>query len=280
MPKIKTFKKPSGNLHWYLLGFALLLVLLMLGIWEHQTKYGDIKVKSPEEAYQSRPPYIGDLGGVPVTIPHYFISSFITYDGDPSFWKGQFHTRPAQSERTHSSKMNSLTVIAHYPDMIGRKTLVLDEEWYDNLDSHQSKWIDIMLTSGEDYHKDGLQRLAEGKIEPSPYPYDGYTRMPDQVIGGKKMEVYIALGKVPETGEPYRETKHDIFIDRDEKTKKVRNYIECSYRNVPMPPCLHYFELLPKMAARATVSYPRQMLPEWQGIEAKSKALIYSFEQK
>lgn len=280
MPKTQAIKKPSSNLRWYLLGFALLLILFMLGVWELQTKYADIDTRSPEEAYQSRSPYIGELGGVPVTIPHYFISSPVEYDGDPSFWSGKFHTRPAQSKRTHSSKMNSLTIITHYPDMIGRKTLVLENEWWKSLDSPQSQWINIMLTSGENYHKDGLQRIAEGAIEPKPSSDGGYTRMPDQIIGGKKMEVYIALGKVPETGEPYRETKFDLFIDRDEKTRRIKTYIKCSHRNVPRPPCHHYLDLQPKMAVEASVSYPRQMLPEWQGIEAKSKELIYSFEQK
>lgn len=280
MLRTQLLKKPSGNLRWYLLGLALLLILFMLGVWERRTKYADIEIKSAEEEYQSRPPYIGDLGGVPVTIPHYFIAYFVGYDGDPSFWNGNFHTRPAQSERTHSSKINSFTIIAHYPDMMGRKTLELENEWWKNLDSPTSKWIDIMLTSGENYHKDGLQRIAEGAIEPRPSSDGGYTRMPDQVIGGKKMEMYIALGKIPETGEPYRETKFDILIDRDKKTKKIKSYIKCSHRDVQRPPCHHYFDLQPKMAARASISYPRQMLPEWQGIEAKSKELIYSFEQK
>lgn len=229
---------------------------------------------------QARPPFIGDLGGVPVEIPHYYVDAFITYDGDPDFWGGKFHTRPKQSERTYSSKMSSFGIEARYPYMVGKSTNALYQEWLEDRDSPSSKWIDIRIASGEDYQEGGLHRIAEGWIDPYPDAFRNYTRMPDKVIGGEVMEVYMVLGKNPKTQVPYRHNADDIFIQRDKQTAQVKTYIKCSSRNVPTPPCTHYFELEPKMAARAIVSYPRQMLPYWKDIQAKSKALVYSFEKR
>lgn len=195
--KNKTLRaKPSKDNNWW--GWAIAFIVLLAVAWSLVgKKYFDIGLNG-----FTKKPFIGDLGGVPVEIPHHYIHAFVGYDGDPSYWKGKFHTRPSQSSRTYHSKMKSLIIEARYPDMAGKSTSALYQEWLADRDLPSSKWIDIGISSGEIHRKGIVHDIAEERIDPYPDAFRNYTRMPDKVIGGEVMEVYIVLGNSPHTGLP------------------------------------------------------------------------------
>lgn len=94
------------------------------------------------------------------------------------------------------------------------------------------------------------------------------------------MEVYAPPDIDPKTNRPYREDRYaqDVFIQRDDKGEII-TYIECSNRDVPRPPCGHYFDLEPQMGLDFTVQYSRHNLADWQQIEQVVREQILNFRK-
>ncbi len=57
---------------------------------------------------------IGDLGGMPVSIPHHF-AHFVEYEGDPRFLEPRKGTPPM---RGYQSKLRSFGFEVRFPDMM------------------------------------------------------------------------------------------------------------------------------------------------------------------
>lgn len=250
----------------------------------YEVNGSQVQVNWPQEMqaarYSKTPFVIGDLGGVPVRIPDYFAEN-VAYNGDTPNWSGAHKNPNPTPKRTFASKLKIFGFDVRYPDMVGKSTDALATEQYNAQPQSTTPWIHVTVKTGEIFTGEGATtRLAEGKIDPYPYPSRSYTRMPNEVIGGKVMEAYVVLGKDPKTQVPYRHDADDIFIFRDKNTHQVKTYIRCTSRKVPSPPCRHYFELSPKMYADIEISYDRWELPEWHKIEQKVRDLILSFEDK
>ena len=215
---------------------------------------------------------VGDLGGMPVTIPSHF-ANFVEYNGDSGWGEKRKGPRP---ERTHASKLSSFGFYVRFPDMAG---LSNPELWKDkeSRSIYNTMWIDVGLNSGDRYtDAGGLDRLtsAIGKSG-AIIKYEQYAQLPDLHHG---LTVYAAAGIDPKTKKPYRQDSHakDIFVHRD-PTGRVDAYISCSNRPHEAAPCKQYISLEPNMKALAYVGYRRGQLPEWQRIQTSVTQLILSF---
>jgi hypothetical protein len=257
-----------------LLGLAGALVLLWL-------RFAPVLLlanpfESPEMAAAHYAPRdtVGDLGGVPVTIPRHF-ANFVEYEGDPGWGEKRKGPRP---ERTHQSKLISFGYDTRFPDMAGEsnRELIKDKR---SLSIYTTPWISVGITTGNIYPGDGfLDRRAEatiGKVEHI-LKYEQYEQLAEPEHG---LTVYAAAGIDPQTSKPYREDTdaHDIFLHRD-KTNRVDTYVRCSNRlGVSSQPCRHDFSLEPHMHAQVYVQYRRTQLPHWREIQQAVTQQILSF---
>lgn len=214
---------------------------------------------------------VGDLGGVPVTIPSHF-ANFVEYEGDPGFAEKR---KGAVPKRTHQSKLVSFGYEVRFPDMAGLST---PELWKDKAryPSAKSPWIRVSVITGNIYPGDGfLDRWTHSTVEvPNTIlKYANYEKLATIEHG---LTVYAAAGVDPLTSKPYRQDRNaeDVFVYR-EKSNKVNAHIQCSNRNVPAPPCSHDFSLDPSMKAEIHLSYRRSLLPQWREMQdAVTKQLL------
>jgi len=216
---------------------------------------------------------VGDLGGVPVTIPRHF-ANFVEYEGDPGWSEKRKGSVP---KRTHQSKLSSFGYDVRFPDMAGRSSQELrkDSESYS---SGKTPWISVGINTGNIYPGDGFLDRVTANIGNIGHilTYEQYEQLPGQLHG---LTVYAAAGMDPKTDKPYREDTdaHDLFVHRD-KANRVDAYIDCSNRNVPAPPCRHDFSLEPHMHAQVYVSYRRSQLSQWREIQQAVTQQILGFK--
>jgi hypothetical protein len=235
---------------------------------------------------------IGDLGGVPVRIPHYF-ANYVEYDGDPGF--GEKRKGPVP-ERTYQSKLASFGFKVRFPDMAGLSSPEMwkdyekyrDYNWKDYYDPIKSitPWIGVGFDAGSRYSGDGLlEYRVNAKLsfnaEKEGYQalsYKNYEKLAKTEHG---LTVYAPPGIDPKTKKPYRQDDdaEDLFVHRD-KSGKVDAYIECSNRNLnnfKFSPCTQHISMEPRMRTEIYISYTRHHLPHWQQIQRNVSELVWSF---
>lgn len=281
--------------------FGLLLLMGLLGLkWMHafaQSNQAQGSPLFPPEMNAARDAkvafVVGDLGGVPVRIPHYF-ANYVEYDGDPGF--GEKRQGPIP-ERTYQSKLSSFGFKVRFPDMAGLSSPEMwkdhdqykDPYWKDYYDPIKSisPWIRVGFRSGAIYPGDGfleywVNATLAFNAEREGYAalsHKNYAKLPKTEHG---LTVYAPPGIDPKTHKPYREDDdaQDLFVHRD-KSGKVDTYIECSNRNLnnfKFSPCTQHISMEPRMRAEIYISYTRHHLPYWQQIQRNVSELVWSFK--
>lgn len=261
---------------WLLLGTLGLTCLLVIWWRTASAPASTNPFESPEMAASRYAPrdVMGDLGGVPVTIPRHF-ANYVEYEGDPSWGEKRQGSKP---ERTHQSKLVSFGYYTRFPDMAGESSaeLIKDKRSYS---SSKTPWISVGINTGKDYPGDGfLDRWTHATAETPNVilKYENYEKLPVKEHG---LTVYAAAGIDPKTGKPYRvdTNAEDVFVSRD-KSGRVDAHIQCSNRNVPAPPCTHDFSLEPYMHAKVYLSYRRSQLANWREIQEAVRQQILDFK--
>ncbi|GKT17793.1 hypothetical protein AVHY2522_16450 [Acidovorax sp. SUPP2522] len=213
-----------------------------------------------------------NLGGVPVAIPPYF-AEYVEYDGDPGWGEKRKGPKPV---RTQESRITSFGFDVRYPDMAGKSTPELWDD-YKKRRLATNQWIHVGFNSGEIYNGAGsADRIGKGSIDSvSKYWWNTYEKLKEKEHG---LEVYALVGVDPKEGKPAREHRNaeDIFIKRND-AGKIETFIKCSNLEIPSPPCKQFFDLEPEMRTSVTVSYRRGLLPEWQQIQEKVKKTVLGF---
>ena len=275
---MRTPKKRS-RLNWL---WVLLLLIGGAGYWvwhyqiAQQAMYG---FQPPEMAMARYTPkdVIGDLGGLKVKIPRHY-AEYVVYDGDPRFGKKRKGPVP---ERTFDSKLRNFGIRARFPDMRGLENAQLQEELRSYSLNPDNPWLNMTINSGENYPSMGANArngLAKHLWEPSPYWWNNYERLPEDVYG---LEAYVLSGVHPETGLPAREQHNteDVYIQRD-PSGHVNTYIACSKTTVPggVGTCSLFFGLEPEAKVDVTVMFRPSLLPHWKEIQESSRNLLLSFE--
>lgn len=216
---------------------------------------------------------MGDLGGVPVTIPRHFANS-VEYEGDPNW--GEKRQNP-KSKRTYQSKLVSFGYYTRFPDMAGESSgkLISDRR------AHSRKttpWIKVGVRTGNIYPGGDFleRRVASIGRSGETIKYEQYEKLPGVRHG---LTVYAARGTDPKTSRSYREDRdaHDLFVHRD-SAGRADAYVDCSNRNVPEPPCQHSFSLEPHMRAQISVIYRRSQLANWREIQQAVTQQILGFK--
>lgn len=219
---------------------------------------------------------VGDLGGVPVTIPKHF-AEYVEYDGDPGFGEKRLDPAPV---RTHQSKLSSFRFEVRYPDMVGLSTPELRQEKRKS-SIYKTMWISVSITSGEIYPGDGfLDRFTHSYIsEPNTIiKYENYEKLPDLQFG---LEVYAPKGIDVKTNILYRDHQNakNIYVSRDENGK-VKTVILCSNRPVRSVLCKHRISLEPKIKTGVDIHYRSQIMKDWKDIQESVVKVINGFAIK
>jgi hypothetical protein len=214
---------------------------------------------------------VGDLGGIPVTIPRHF-ANYVEYEGDPGWGEKRKGPRP---ERTHASRLISFGFKVRFPDMAGLSSPALEADKLQQT-IYNTTWIRVGVITGNIYPGDGFLDRRSTYIINEPGRQFLYEMLPHVQ---NDLTVYVPAGIDPQTKLPYREHRNaeDIFLHRD-KTGRVDAYISCSNLPHEAAPCKHSFSMEPYMKAQIHVSYRRGLLPEWQQIQNSVTQLIMGFK--
>lgn len=218
-------------------------------------------------------PVIGDLGGVPVAIPKPY-ANFVEYDGDPHFMEKRKAPPPT---RTQDSKLASFGFEIRFPDMepVTAKT----EAAKRNATIQTTMWMRVGIDSNSHYGAAGdqsLERYFEAIADPRAHRYR-YEPLPNETYGLSGFTpVGTNLSRRNLGGGGADWNDKNIYVHRGQDGR-VDTYIACSNMTHSAAVCEQHFSLLPAMRIRVSVSYRKDLLPQWREIQASVTQVILGF---
>jgi len=267
-------------LKWILWTVVGLIVLACIAAWFKLASLWAGGFQPPEMAaaqYSSKD-VVGNLGGLPVRLPRYAVH-LVEYDGEPTWGK---NTKPVA--KTENTGIKSFGFYVRYPDMQLADSYATEKEKKTE-SIYRTMWLDVGVTSGEIYPKDGfldrvfaclIRATAPATCGVKVYWWHDYELLAKSEHG---LMAYALKGIEPKSGLPAREQKNtdDVFAAKD-KQGRVRTYISCSNVGHEAAPCGHSFSMeYDGMHADVSVKYRRGLLPHWQDIQDKVTKVILSF---
>lgn len=268
---------------WFLLILTLLLVGGAAFVWYQA--FEPFYRMGKAMTYNDLPhkPTVGDLGGIPISIPP-GIARFVEYQDDPHFMTPRQDPPPI---RTLKSKFRSFGFEMRFPD----KALVHDEttEQLKNIYPGNTLWIDVGLEVFDFNDERSLNRVLEGTAANKwPMMNDGhrsveelkdkhgYQLLPEPLYG---LRVYQVYGY--DDAKRYQQPPND-FGDRNlyyhtNHKGEVDTYIECDNTKYPGARCNQQFVLPNTKHTIAHVDYRNGLLPDWQAIQAAATEVILGF---
>jgi hypothetical protein len=281
-PQTASTPKPKHKGDWIIptiavlcLGPLIFLVLIVLASGlSIQGSIGGFGGTQMAAAQYTPKDVVGDLGGMPVTIPRH-MAEFVEYEGDPGW--GEKREGPVP-ERTHQSKLTSFGVQFRYPDMA---TLSGPEMWQDKNSKSifNTDWMRFGITTGKRYPGLGdgwLDRRTNSTLNAVEIGHYIYVKQPKDEYG---LQFYQKVNKnTGQVDEKMITIDAHLFIARN-TNGQVTSYIECSTVQHHAAPCRHSFSLeFQGVSAQVKVSYRRPMLEHWQDIQNKVTDIILGFK--
>ena len=254
------------------IGLAALVVVALL-----MRVYSEPKQASPPPpawAFWSATvyPVIGDLGGVPVSIPSPY-ARLVEYEGDPAIGHAAMDEA---SPRTPVSKLRSIAFDLRFPDMRGSDGGVADEEAETTV--WTTTWMRVLLNAGSRYFgSDFLEPNVESLTDPEKRKYV-YRLLPDLAFG---LFAYAPVG-VDESRRTLTNlgsadaSDQNIYVHRDDRGRVI-TYIECSNVHHEAARCTQEFDLSPEMEAAVSISYRKDLLVHWREIQDSVRRIVLGF---
>ncbi|MBP0634946.1 hypothetical protein [Cupriavidus sp. AcVe19-6a] len=228
-------------------------------------------------------PIIGDLGGVPVSVPLNYTHLITEYDGDPSVFDPERRNWKAPT-RTFASKINSLPLMVHLPDFLP-KTPENEASYYRAKKSVEEpvEWLHIGVSAGRSFylHEDNLVRGnpydQKKRIDGlSKFRNKRYERQAEKLYG---LVEYRSDEIVHYPSGPVVKRERLFFFN---SYGKDATFIECNANGEPFEGsrrnvCTHRFSLYPSIKAEVSLQYDARTLGQWMEYERKARELILSF---
>jgi hypothetical protein len=229
-------------------------------------------------------PVIGDLGGIPVSIPQP-IARFVEYENDPHFLEKRKGPTPT---RTLQSKFRAFGFEVRFPDLAFLNNEAAKED-YRKSNIYNTMWLGVGVHIDAYNNEVGLKRMvdaipAPGKIWTSnldgkPHTWKeqhGYIRSPKPLYGLVVNEVQgydeAKRHKIP--GNDILDANIYYHIDNKEK---VDVYIKCDNIRHDAAPCNHHFILPTAKNTMIKVHYRIGLLPKWREIQDSVGKAILGF---
>jgi hypothetical protein len=229
-------------------------------------------------------PVIGDLGGIPVSIPHHYLARFMEYEGDPHFLEPRKGAVPI---RSFQSSLRSFGFEVRFPDMAPLTEATPEEKHKTTI--FNTMWLNVGVDVAPYNNELSLQRLVAAitsrkwdAIHTKDTPPEiwknkhGYKTLPDPLYGLIVNEVY-----------GYDDAKRYHFpgVDMGDKNiyhhvddhGKVDTYIKCHNVKHSAAQCEQKFILIPAKNTMVSVSYRIGLLPQWREIQAAVTKVILGF---
>lgn len=213
--------------------------------------------------------FVGNLGGVPVSIPKEY-AHFLEYDGDPGFGKKR---SISQSDRTFESKIGGFAFQVSFPGL--EPFWGKPQGWSKEKISSS---LSVGVNSNSDYYgSDFLDKYVEDLLRDgsSKYRYRLTGKVLHELteltpIGANETLRSAAVGDVSDNNFYfYRDAAGDVIA-----------LIECSNMENVRATCKQWFDADKKLKTTIWVRYPRALLSEWRAIMARVNEIVASFESK
>ena len=253
-----------------LIALISIMAIVFFTVWK---KSSDTVLVNPfeppmmTEARYSKSDVVGDLGGMPVTIPNYF-ANFVEYEGDPG-WEKRVGPVP---KRDHHSKLVSFGFEVRFPDMVGLNSDELKED-HQNSTIYNTQWLDVGITTGKNFGDGfGLERRADGEINEKMLKFE---LQKNKQFG---LDVYSPVGVDAATRQPFKVQidDEDVFIERSTEGRVI-SLIICSNVSHAAAPCNLRFLLAPDIKAWVNIHFRRGLLSEWRQMQFSVTTLLLSF---
>ncbi len=230
-------------------------------------------------------PVIGDLGGIPVSIPQP-IARFVEYESDPHFLEKRKGPTPS---RTFQSKFRAFGFEVRFPDMAflndeaareeKRKSNIYNTMWLGivvNVDSYTDdlslkRHVDAIPPPGKVWVNDSVNPPRVWKEQ------HGYIRSPKPLYG-------LVVNEVQGYDEAARHTLPDkngmgdnnIYYHINQQGN-IDAYIRCQNIKHGAAPCNHFFILPTAKHTMIKVHYRIGFLPKWREIQDSVGKAILGF---
>ena len=145
---------------------------------------------------------------------------------------------------------------------------------------YDHKWLDLTIQSGSSYPGHGfLERLFGGTVR---QPYRDYAIYKPARSSIKGLELFIASGINPHTGQPWRYeySEGDIYIHRNYQGK-VTTYISCTFRSglQSYSTCNQDWSMEQYgLGIVLSTLYAPNLLPQWQDIQTRVSHFVLEFK--
>lgn len=215
-------------------------------------------------------PVIGDLGGVPVSIPQPF-ARFVEYDRDPHFMEKRLLPPP---ERTYRSRLRSFGFEVRFPDMASEEAKTKE-----NSNIYTTMWMRVGVTAGEHYGSSGDEGLERhvARISDSKGHSFSWEPLPEKtygLTGYTPVGIDISHRDIPVLGADMRDKNRYYYRDEN---GRITTYIECSNMKHEAAQCQQRFNLSPIMKAHVRVNYRKGLLPHWREVQSSVSQVIVGF---
>jgi hypothetical protein len=229
---------------------------------------------------------IGDLGGIPVSIPQP-IARFVEYENDPHFLEPRKGPTPT---RTFQSKLRSFGFEVRFPDMAFLNDEAAREDKRKS-NIYNTMWLGVGLSSADPHYNElTLKRRvdaipAPGKIWVNdsvnpPHVWKekhGFIRSPKPLYSLVVNEVQgydeAARYKLPDKNGM---GDYNIYYHINQKGN-IDAYIRCQNIKHDAAPCDHYFILPTVKNTMIEVNYRIGLLPQWREIQDSVGKAILGF---
>ncbi|MBX9901817.1 MAG: hypothetical protein K2Y28_13630 [Burkholderiaceae bacterium] len=211
---------------------------------------------------------VGDLGGMPVTIPHYF-ANYVEYEDDPGW--GEKRVGPVP-KRNHQSKIVSFGFKVRFPDMAGLSSKELEKD-FKKSSIDETFWISVSIHANNHFGDGlGLQRIANTALTDGPFSYEKRKSL---FYG---LDHYEPIGAVKTDRVPFKINffDQDLFYDRH-SDGTVNTFIKCSNVQHDAAPCNLEFTLAPNLKISTEIAFRRGLLPKWTEMKKSVSLLLLGF---
>ena len=211
-------------------------------------------------------PIIGDLGGVPVSIPKPY-ARFVEYENDPHFLKPRKGQPP---KRTFQSKLRSFGFEFRLPDMAALTLKTLPEKKESTL--YNTMWMSVGVDVASYNNQLGLQRMLNSSLT-TKWGDDerGYKQLPDKLYG--------LVVNIPDHSNENKRPNRNMYFHLNDQGQ-IDSYIRCHITWHDAAPCKHIFLVSNFKNTMFSVNYRASLLSQWQEIQSAVTKLILSFSVK
>ena len=247
---------------------------------EKERRYLEAAEKTRQDrlAWAKAHPIVGNLGGVPVSLPEFVVEN-VSYDDTPEPFSKKWKTYKIPEKRTYQDNLEGFGFVFDFKTNELRKHFINYQHWAKEYSNHTNSWIDVGVFSGKSAPKVDMNEWSTLWLPKNGYYYDYKYSKTGEEFGLEKYQFPDVLDK--KTQKPIRNQDYygDVFVSRDEHGN-ITLMIKCSnYNKYGVLLCDSYFQIS-DLSTRVKLRFYRLHLKHWQKIQQQAEQHIRSWVVK